>query len=219
MLSARHLTCIRGDRPLFEGVGFSLSAGQWAHVRGGNGVGKTSLLRILAGLSPAAEGEILWGGEPIGSEAFRRELMYLGHQPAVKEDLSALENLQLAAGLDGDVLEVADAERALRRFGLAGREDLPVRFLSAGQKRRVLLARTLTRKAKLWILDEPFTALDVNAVQMLAGIVRDHLAAGGMAVLTSHQEIPLEAAVVVDLSLHGAQPVARPVAQMQAVQA
>jgi heme exporter protein A len=201
MFRAHRLSCVRGERPLFEGVTFTLGAGEWAHVRGGNGAGKTSLLRLLAGLAQPAEGEVRWQGEPIaeGGDAWRRELMYLGHHAAVKDELSALENLCLAAGLDGDVLPEADAGRALRRFGLAGREDLPVRYLSAGQKRRVLLARTLTRKAKLWILDEPFTALDVNAVEMLAAIVRGHLDGGGLAVVTSHQDIPMANAQVVQL--------------------
>jgi heme exporter protein A len=201
MLSAHRLSCVRGERPLFSGLEFALGAGQWAHVRGGNGTGKTSLLRLLSGLAQPADGEVRWNGQPIAQagEEWRRELMFLGHQPAVKEELSALENLRLAAGLDGDDLDEDRAEQALWRFGLRGREELPVRFLSAGQKRRVLLARTLTRKARLWILDEPFTALDVAAVDMLAGIVQEHLDEGGMAVVTSHQAIPMANGQVVQL--------------------
>jgi heme exporter protein A len=199
MLTAHRLTCVRGNRPLFRGVDFAVAPGSWAHVRGANGAGKTSLLRILAGLSRPDEGEVRWNGEPIGDEEFRRELLYLGHRAAVKDDLTALENLLFAAEMDGVRLPHAQAEDALARFGLAGREDLPVRFLSAGQKRRVLLARTLTRRAKLWILDEPFTALDVKAVEFLARLVADHVEAGGMAVLTSHQAIPLAPSEVVEL--------------------
>jgi heme exporter protein A len=199
MLSAHSLTCVRGTRPLFAGLDFSVGAGNWVQIRGPNGAGKTSLLRLLAGLSKPEEGEVRWNGEPVGSEDFRRELMYLGHRAAVKEDLTALENLEFSAAMDGVDLSRDDAEKALVRFGLAGREDLPVRFLSAGQKRRVLLAQTVARPAKLWILDEPFTALDVKAVDFLSHLIADHVKAGGIAVLTSHQAIPLPPGQVVDL--------------------
>jgi heme exporter protein A len=199
MLSAHSLTCVRGTRPLFAGLEFSVGAGSWAHIRGANGSGKTSLLRLLAGLSQPEEGEVRWNGEKVGSQDFRRELMYLGHRAAVKEDLTALENLEFSAAMDGVALTREQAEEALARFGLAGREDLPVRFLSAGQKRRVLLAQTVARPAKLWILDEPFTALDVKAVDFLSHLIADHVKAGGIAVVTSHQAIPLPPGQVVDL--------------------
>jgi heme exporter protein A len=199
MLSAHSLTCVRGTRPLFAGLDFSVGAGNWVQIRGPNGAGKTSLLRLLAGLSQPEEGEVRWNGEKVGGEDFRRELMYLGHRAAVKEDLTALENLEFSAAMDGVDLAHADAEKALARFGLAGREDLPVRFLSAGQKRRVLLAQTVARPARLWILDEPFTALDVKAVDFLSHLIADHVRAGGIAVLTSHQAIPLPPGQVVDL--------------------
>lgn len=191
MLTARGLSCIRGERPLFSGVDLDLAPGEWLHVRGENGAGKTSLLRILCGLSAPADGEIRWNGDP-ARENFRRELLYLGHHGAVKEELTPLENLRLSAALDGRELSDREALSALGRFGLRGREELPVRVLSQGQKRRVLLARLVTRKARLWILDEPFTALDVKAVEMLSGLVAEHLAGGGMAILTSHQPLPIE---------------------------
>jgi len=199
MLSVHDLTCVRGMRPLFSGIGFSIGPGSWVHVRGANGAGKTSLLRLLAGLAQPDAGEVRWNGERVGGEDFRRALMYLGHRAAVKEDLTALENVRFAAQMDGVDLGEDEAMDALARFGLGGREDLPVRFLSAGQKRRVLLARTVTRPAPLWILDEPFTALDAKAVDFISGLIADHVKAGGMAVLTSHQAIPLPPGQVVDL--------------------
>jgi len=193
MLTAHGLSCIRGERRLFAGIDLVVGPGEWLHVQGENGTGKTSLLRILAGLSPPAEGEIRWRGEPTVSlaEDFRKELLFLGHHGAVKEELTPFENLTLAAQIDDATLDEASTLKALARFGLRGREDLPVRCLSAGQKRRVLLARLSVRKATLWILDEPFTALDVKAVQMLSGLIVDHVSKGGMAILTSHQSISL----------------------------
>lgn len=201
MLSVHDLTCVRGTRPLFQGLAFSLGSGAWAHVRGGNGAGKTSLLRLLTGLAKPEAGEVRWNGKPLAEagEEWRRDMLYMGHHSAVKEELTALENLRFAAELDGQALDEDGAMAALGRFGLAGREDLPVRVLSAGQRRRVLLARTLTRRARVWILDEPFTALDTKAVDMLAGIVQQHLAGGGSAVITSHQAVPLAGGQAVDL--------------------
>jgi heme exporter protein A len=193
MLTATSLSCVRGERRLFAGLDLAVGPGEWLHVQGENGAGKTSLLRILCSLSPPAEGEIRWRGELIKAlaEDYRREMLFLGHHGAVKEELTPLENLTLAAQLDGTMLDEVDALKALARFGLRGREDLTVRFLSAGQKRRVLLARLAVRKAALWILDEPFTALDVKAVDMLSGLIEEHIAGGGMAILTSHQSMPL----------------------------
>ena len=201
MLSALGLSCVRGERRLFAGIDLAVEPGHWLHVRGENGSGKTSLLRMLAGLAAPAAGEICWNGEPIkrAGEDYRRELLYLGHHAAVKEDLTALENLELSAAVDGDELDETQAMKALALFGLKGREDLPVRFLSAGQKRRVLLARLLTRRARLWILDEPFTALDVKAVDFLGTLVQQHVADGGMAVVTSHQAMPMPGAKVLEL--------------------
>ncbi len=201
MLSVHGLTCVRGERRLFAGLDFAVGSGEWLHVRGENGAGKTSLLRMLVGLMPAAEGEIRWNGTTTHElgEDFRRELLFLGHHGAVKEELTALENLQSASALDGEALSDREALTALQRFGLKGREELPVRFLSAGQKRRVLLARLETKKAKLWVLDEPFTALDVKAVDMLSALIGEHLATGGLAILTSHQSMPIPGGRVLQL--------------------
>jgi len=193
MLTATGLACVRGERRLFSGIDLAVAPGEWLHLQGENGAGKTSLLRILVGLTPAAEGDVCWKGESIRrlDEDYRRDMVYLGHHGAIKEDLTALENLQLGAGLDGVELAEKDALASLWRMGLKGREELPVRVLSQGQKRRVLLARLLAKKAVLWVLDEPFTALDVKAVAMLSDLIGEHLASGGMAVLTSHQAMPI----------------------------
>ena len=200
-LEARDLSCVRGDKVLFTGLSFQIASGDCLHVRGENGVGKTSLLRLLTGLSKAEAGAVLWNGLPISAEpsAFHRELLFLGHRDALKEELSALENLQIYAALDDVQLPLEKAFAALRRFGLRGRENLPVHFLSAGQKRRVLMARMLTSQARLWILDEPFNALDINAVAELESLIAEHLATGGLLVLTSHQSINLPELKVLDL--------------------
>jgi heme exporter protein A len=201
MLSANGLACVRGERRLFSGVDLRVEPGEWLHVRGENGVGKTSLLRLLSGLTPPAEGEVRWCDQPIehSRHDYHSHMLFLGHHSALKEDLTALENLQLCSAMDGLTLTDSEAIATLVRFGLAGRQELPVRVLSAGQKRRVLLARLLTRKATLWILDEPFTALDVAAVDMMAALLTEHHRQGGMSVLTSHQPIALPGAKVVQL--------------------
>ena len=200
-LEARALTCVRGDKQLFSGLNLTVSAGECLHVRGENGVGKTSLLRLLTGLSKPESGEVLWNGFVISKEPahYHRELLFLGHRDALKEDLTALENLQLYAVLDDIQLPEDKALAALWRFGLRGREHLPVNCLSAGQKRRVIMARMLTRQAKLWILDEPFNALDIHAVEELQNLIAEHLQYGGLVVLTSHQEINIPNVQVFDL--------------------
>jgi heme exporter protein A len=202
LLDGAALECTRGERTLFAGLDFSLREGELLRIAGANGSGKTSLLRLLAGLSQPEAGQVKWDGEPISRivQDYHRALLFLGHHAAVKEELTGAENLQLSAQLDGGEIDRAEVDHALGRFGLKGREDLPVRVLSAGQKRRVLLARLMTRKAKLWVLDEPFTALDTRAVEMLGNLAREHLAQGGMAVITSHQAVPIEGGKVLELS-------------------
>ena len=193
MLSAHGLACDRGDRRLFSAVDLAVAAGEWVQVEVANGTGKTSLLRMLAGLSPCAAGRIEWDGRPLGEvrDEYHARLLYLGHAPAIKEDLSALENLHVSAAVAGRPLDDSTALAALRRIGLKGREELPARVLSQGQKRRVALSRLLCSQARLWILDEPFVALDVAAVYQLCGILDEHLARGGMLVFTSHQAVQL----------------------------
>ena len=200
-LRANALTCVRGERTLFTGLDLEVSAGEWLHVRGENGIGKTSLLRLLSGLTKPAAGEIFWNEQLISVDPseYHRNLLFLGHRDSLKEDLTALENLSISTTLDGITVSEEEILLALHRFGLRGREDLPVNCLSAGQKRRVLLARLLLRQAKLWILDEPFNALDVRAVEMLSELILEHIASGGMAIMTSHQEIPMPNGRVVQL--------------------
>jgi len=197
MLSTSDLACVRGDRRLFSGLGFSLESGGRLHVGGENGSGKTSLLRILCGLSPPDAGVILWQGEAIDKlgDEYRSAVLYLGHHNALKEELTALENLQTSAALAGVSVDLDTEMDLLRRVGLGGREELPVRFLSQGQKRRVALARLLWSPAPLWVLDEPFVALDTAAVSWLAQIIGAHVTAGGMAILTSHQDVGIPGGV------------------------
>ena len=201
MLEARMLCCVRGERRLFQDLNLTVASGECLHVRGENGVGKTSLLRLLTGLATPESGEILWNGQSITQDvsSYHRELLFLGHRDALKEDLTAFENLELYAALDDIQLPGEKALAALWRFGLRGREHLPVNCLSAGQKRRVLMARMLTRQAHLWILDEPFNALDTDAVKALQGLIAEHLEQGGLVVLTSHQEVSLPHVRALDL--------------------
>lgn len=201
VLEGRGLRCVRGERELFTDLNIRITSGNCLHVRGENGVGKTSLLRLLTGLSKPESGEVLWGDHSITLDpgAYHRELLFLGHRDALKEDLTALENLQMYAALDDVALSQEQALAALWRFGLRGRENLSVNCLSAGQKRRVLMARMLTRQARLWILDEPFNALDIEAVHELQNLIIEHVSSGGLVVLTSHQEVHIPNVQVLEL--------------------
>jgi heme exporter protein A len=201
VIEARGLSCIRGERMLFENLHLRVTSGECLHIRGENGVGKTSLLRILTGLSKPESGTILRNGELISKDvsAYHRDLLFLGHRDALKEDLTALENLQLYAAIDDVHLPDDQALAALWRFGLRGREHLPVSCLSAGQKRRVLMARMLIRQASLWILDEPLNALDIHAVQALETLIAEHIEQGGLVIMTSHQQPKLPHIRVLDL--------------------
>jgi len=193
MLEADDLACLKGDRMLFRGLALDLSAGELLRVAGPNGVGKTSLLRLLTGLALPEAGTVRWRGQSIRSarEEFHRELLYLGHAPALNDLLSPLENLRFACAAAGDQVDTETCMQALVRIGLADQLDLPARVLSQGQRRRVGLARLfLSSRRPLWVLDEPFTALDVGAVAALATTLSDHCAAGGMVVLTTHQDAP-----------------------------
>jgi heme exporter protein A len=200
-LEVRKITCVRGERELFSDIDFQVLPGQCLHIRGENGVGKTSLLRLLTGLASPESGEVLWGGHSIkkGVSEYHSKILFLGHRDALKEDLSAIENLRMYAALDGVTLSEQDSLDSLWRFGLRGREDLPVNCLSAGQKKRVLMARMLIRRAQIWILDEPFNALDTHAVKELQGLIEEHLQRDGLVVLTSHQPLAIHGLRVLDL--------------------
>jgi len=203
MLQGVNLACVRGDRELFRDVSFSVAAGGLLQVRGPNGSGKTSLLRMLCGLSNPAAGEILWNGTSVRSRdgGYYADLTYIGHSSGTKDDLTALENLQISSALAGFEITAAQAVEALRRMGLKGREMLPVKVLSQGQRRRVVLARLLVCKTALWILDEPLVALDVSAVDLMRNLLEQHLQQGGMVVMTTHQEIEIAAAAISQLQL------------------
>lgn len=203
MLQVEKLECRRGDRLLFRDLDCTIDAGTLLHVRGPNGSGKTTLLRTLCGLFSPDQGAIRWRGEPIHTlaEDFRRELLYLGHLNGIKGDLTALENLRLAATLAGDRVATGALWTALERIGLRGFEDLPTRMLSQGQKKRVALARLVLSRCPLWVLDEPFTALDLDAVDLLQALIAAQVAAGGITVLTTHQAVALTSGQALHLDL------------------
>jgi heme exporter protein A len=204
MLSVTDLSCTRGDRRLFSGVDFQLKAGTCLHLQGDNGVGKTSLLRQVSGLSPVSSGQVSWYGQPIAdNESFRAQRIYLGHDLSMKDDLSAMENLQFDAAIAGQKVTPETVCSALKRLGLRGREHLPMRVLSQGQKHRAALARLLVRQATLWILDEPVVALDVPAQAAVGQLLKEHLDEGGMALVTSHQPLPIPIALIASYRLQG----------------
>jgi len=197
MLTISNISCVRGHKPLFAPVSFSLQAGQALHLEGDNGVGKTSLLRIICGLSPADEGEVLWNGDvlnrqhPEAVDAFRASLCYMGHNLSLKDELTPIENLLFDAQVAGRSLSNEKGMGALRKIELNNRAHLPLRVLSQGQKRRTALARLSVSEAKLWVLDEPFVALDAQSLDNLRALLANHVLQGGMLLFTSHQVVEL----------------------------
>jgi heme exporter protein A len=192
------LSCARGDRILFSNASLSLSSGEGLYVSGQNGAGKTSLLRLICGLAAPEKGDVLWNGQSIHRmrEEFAKHLLFLGHAAALKDELNAVENLVLSSELSGRHVSKKQAVEALGRFGLKGREHLPSRVLSAGQRRRANLARLFLPAPPLWVLDEPFTALDTKAVQQVSSILSEHLKASGIVVFTTHQPVELSGCLV-----------------------
>ncbi|MUK91359.1 cytochrome c biogenesis heme-transporting ATPase CcmA [Aliivibrio fischeri] len=190
MLEIRNVTCIRDERVLFERLNFTISDGELIQIEGQNGAGKTTLLRIIAGLGYADEGDIFWKNESIkqNREEFHSDLLFLGHHTGVKRELTAFENLAFYQSMHDNYNEAAIWD-ALARVGLAGREDVAAGQLSAGQQRRVALARLWLSNHQLWILDEPLTAIDKQGVKVLEKLFMDHAKQGGIVLLTTHQDL------------------------------
>ncbi len=185
-LHVKNLGCEKGQQRLFSDVNFSLDAGELLHVAGENGSGKTTLLRILAGLNRDYSGDVLWQEKNIRNHwsDYAQDILYLGHQPALKAQLTARENLQWYARCAN--ASDAQVDTALNTLGLHGKTDIPCHQLSAGQQRRVVLARLIFSTQKLWILDEPFTAIDTQGFAPVLQCLRMHMERGGIVVMTSH---------------------------------
>lgn len=193
MLAARRLFCERDDRILFKDLNFSLAEGQVMQLRGSNGSGKTTLLRILCGLNDGYQGSIRWYGDKLDEKAeeFAASLLYIGHRVGVNKVLTPLENLNWSCSLQSGVSETQLLE-ALAKVGLRGFEYSACFGLSAGQQQRVALARLLLSPAKLWVLDEPFTTLDVKGVELLESMLTSHAGAGGSVLVTTHHPLNIE---------------------------
>ena len=191
MLEACGLTCSKRDRTLFEGLSLVVNTGELLYLRGPNGAGKTSLLRILTGLSTPESGAVLYNGMDIAEDktGYYRDLFYLGHKSGTNGSLSALDNLSFWLAQHSTLVQENVLYDVLAKVGLVGLEDVPVRYLSAGQQRRVALSRLWLKPAKVWVLDEPFTALDVKGVHLLETSMKEHVSRGGLIITTSHQPL------------------------------
>jgi heme exporter protein A len=201
LLQARALTFHRQDEPVFGPLDFCLDAGELTLIEGDNGSGKTTLMRILTGLLRPEEGELYWRGEPLTWDRCSGEVVFLGHQLGLKADLTPHENLRFAIGLHGH-REHSHIDKALARVGLAGYEDEPARKLSAGQKKRVALARLLLIPAALWLLDEPYANLDRTGIELVNGLLEAHIAHGGAALVTSHGAVQFHGGEPQRIRLH-----------------
>jgi heme exporter protein A len=198
MLEINKLECVRGERRLFSDLNFAAVPRTLLEVRGPNGSGKTSLLRTLCGLLPPAAGTIHWCGDDIVTDGdeYRAHLAYLGHLSGVKDELTGPENLRLTAAASGLPASREQIDAALHKLGVQNFHHLPCKALSQGQRRRVALARLCLSAARtLWILDEPFTALDTAALALVQSLIEEHLERGGIVVLTTHQEVAITAGV------------------------
>jgi len=194
-LSATNLTLIRGERCLFQGLDFALNPGELLLLKGQNGSGKTSLLRAIAGMLSLESGEIFWNEAPVlqQRQEFHGALVWLAHKTGLKGDLTLVENLRFEASLrpqsDNDLAVVCE------RVGISRLKRLPLRSLSAGQQRRVALARLVLADVPLWLLDEPFTSLDRDGRHLVTQLVEEHLTSGGMCVMAAHQDVEINATV------------------------
>jgi len=195
MLTVHDLACVRGDRLLFKNLSVVLNAGGLLYVLGDNGSGKSSLLKLLCGLLTPETGSVHWCAQNISHapEVYQSNLTYIGHLNGIKDDLSALENLSFSSGIAGKHVTASEVLDALQAIGIERYAHVAMSELSQGQKRRVALARLWLTSSQLWILDEPFAALDAAAITTLAARLTEHLADGGMAVITSHQEVNINA--------------------------
>ncbi|MDE1514589.1 MULTISPECIES: cytochrome c biogenesis heme-transporting ATPase CcmA [Vibrio] len=191
MLQVKNLTAIRDERTLFEALSFEIGAGELVQIEGRNGTGKTTLLRIIAGLAECESGDILWQQRRIQAdrESYHQDLLFLGHQTGIKRELTALENLRFYLAVHQQSCEQSAIFEALAKVGMAGLEDVPVAQLSAGQQRRVALARLWLSQKTLWILDEPLTAIDKQGVKVLEALFLAHAEQGGIVILTTHQDM------------------------------
>ncbi|MFZ9153390.1 MAG: cytochrome c biogenesis heme-transporting ATPase CcmA [Polynucleobacter sp.] len=194
-LRLESITCVRGDRTLFEELNLEIKPGSILRISGDNGSGKSSLLRILCGLLTPHAGKVFWGSDPITEDRdqFHGELIYLGHIPALKADFSAIENLMSLALLGGQSISNEEAMNALREAGLDRQAHRFIRTLSQGQKQRIALSRLLLPQPKsIWILDEPFNALDRDANRALQNLLINHVNRGGIVALSSHQDLQID---------------------------
>ncbi|HUQ11495.1 MAG TPA: cytochrome c biogenesis heme-transporting ATPase CcmA [Steroidobacteraceae bacterium] len=205
MLKVAGLQLWRGDRHVLRGLSFEGDPGQCVLLTGRNGAGKTSLIRVIAGLLDAEEGEVSWRGAPVRTnrQEFHSALAYLGHEPPLKGDLTGHENLRFSTGIRRPVGTI-EIDAALTRTGAFAFADRPVRTLSAGQKRRVALAGVLLTRTVLWLLDEPTTNLDADGQQLVAELIGEHLGRNGLVVAAVHHPLPLPAANVVPIELGAA---------------
>ncbi len=203
MLEVINLTCVRGTRRLFKDLTFSAGAGELVELRGPNGSGKTSLLRILCGLATPAAGEVRWHGRSIRNlgEEYFSDVAYLGHQNGVKDELTTIENLRVSSAVAGTPVSKTESQEILRRVGLSEQQNLPARVLSAGQRRRLGMTRLLSSNARLWILDEVLTSLDDVAMNLSRTFITEHLQKDGIAIVATHQDLNLDAPKIQRLRL------------------
>jgi len=201
-LRAEGLECIRNDMVLFRDLSISVSSGEVLQVKGPNGCGKTSLLRILCGLALPNEGAVYWNGKDIRefNGEYVQHVNYVGHHNGIKVELTPAENLRVSNALS-TTRNGASPEQALQQFGLYGYEDTPVRKLSSGQKRRVALSRLLLTHAQLWILDEPFTSVDNAGRKFIAEVLKSHMDIGGMLILVSHEPVSIPSVAIREMAL------------------